>query len=85
METISQYLADQTKRDSFFLVNAARETAKAIGCAIEGSTRIAWFPKSQCKFLTDDFYQQPKNKWAVPNWLVSRAAAEVGTFGYRIG
>ena len=85
METISQYLGNEKARSEFYLVNAIRETAKAIGVAVEDSKRIAWFPKSKSFFLVDDFYNQPKNKWAVPMWAVNRAAAEIGTHAHRIG
>jgi hypothetical protein len=85
MKTITQYLSSEKARAELHLVNAVRETAKAIGVAVEDSNRIAWFPKSKSFFLVDDFYNEPKNKWAVPMWAVNRAAAEIGTHAHRIG
>ena len=67
------------------LVTPVRETAKAIAVGSSNTKRLAWIPKSQCRFLRDDFYNQPQDKWAVPAWLANRAAAELGTFTWNLG
>ena len=70
---------------SMILVKPLRETAKAIAVGCGHSRRLAWLPKSQCRFLKDDFYQvEPQDMWAVPAWLAERAAADLGTFSWQL-
>jgi len=82
INTISEWINSDR---SAVLVSPVRETAKAIAVGTSTSKRLAWLPKSQCRFLRDDFYtNEPQDKWAVPAWLANRAAAELGTFAWRI-
>jgi hypothetical protein len=84
IKTISEYLNSKEAYETLVLVDARRETAKAIGVKHQLDNRIAWFPKSQCAFLKDDFYNEKSDRWAVPMWLVNRKAAEMGTFAHEI-
>jgi hypothetical protein len=84
--TMTEYLKEflAGTRDSTLCV-AIRETEKAVGVAVGSSKRIAWFPKSQLTFVTDDYYTQPEDKFEIPGWLIDRKAAELGVLPHWIG
>jgi hypothetical protein len=82
MKTISEYLKTEMADP---IATAVKESEKAIAVKIEGEMKLAWFPKSVCKFLKDDFYDEKQDKWMLPKWLVAKKAAELGVMPYRIG
>ena len=67
------------------LAIAIKESPKAIAVKVLGDKRLAWFPKSVCELVVDDYYAQKQDKWMLPEWLVKKKAAEFGVMQYEIG
>ena len=71
-------ISANTKKENIFMVE--KETDKAIGIQVEsynsfgyGIKKLAWFPKSLCSKVNNDFYANIENSfYEIPEWLISK-------------
>lgn len=79
---MTQVLEELKKTGTPFYGFPKKETEKAIGFGITNSNKIAWFPKSQCKVIVDDFYSDKiyNDSWFIPAKLVAKKITELGIF-----
>jgi len=87
MKNTAVKISDLLKTEDWTLVReVAKESEKAFAVKCLCDSRLAWFPKSVCPIVHDDFYEQKSTRpeRLIPRWLLNKKANELGLFAWDI-
>ena len=86
MKKVSEWIKAgdlSTGKSLFSTIAGDRQKAFSVHCLKFNATgnqykTLAWFPKSQCEQVTDDFYVDTKGNigWLIPQWLMDSKIRE---------